>query len=198
MQLEVEDEQEISMIKQHTKSDNLNSRINLIYHTNSNYLTGNMNYVSLHQILTNIYDKLFKLNIRYTKSLSNKNCNVIIENLPLITYGVNHVKRQNIHLFFKKLTNIDKDWEFVRLENVKSEALELENLIFTDLQLFLSLYNYHQNKEKDSIIKNLIKFMYQPIDSIKTYYNDKSVLDEVKRVFEIQNKNEVFFYFFKF
>lgn len=171
-------------------------RIKVIYHTSSDYLEGNMKYVSLHYLLTRVYDQLLKLNIYYTKSLSYNDCNVLIEHLPIVTYGVNTVKQTSIQIFFKKLTNIDCYFN-EHTDNIsKLNAHNLEKIIFTDLQLFLSYYNYHVTKDNIQLWRKVFRFMYQPIVCFKTIRNDRKVISEIERVFNIESKEDVSLIFF--
>jgi hypothetical protein len=169
----------------------LDNKIVVVHHVDSNLIEGNMKYVSIHQILCQIYDKLFNLNINFTKSHSYQNCNILIESLPIISYGVNLVNRSNINLFLKKLTGIDKNFSKNVNESSKSAAHDLERIIFTDLQLFINVYNYYASTSSTPFWKKFFKFLYQPKDSIKTYLKDREVMKEVRRVFDITDIAEV-------
>jgi hypothetical protein len=129
--------------------------------------------------------------MKFTKSLSDSNCNVLIEKFPVIIYGVNIIKRSNIHLFLKKATNIDIH-SIDKLENEnKIQAIQLEKLIFTDLQLFLSYHNYLSNKSRKGFLSKFISFVYQPVLSLQTYFNDKNILNEFHEKMSINSKDDV-------
>jgi hypothetical protein len=172
--------------------DNLSNTIRVMYHTESQLLEGNMGYISLEHILCITYDQLLKLDINFTKSLSYKNCNILIEGFPIITYGVNYVKQNSIHLFLKRLTDIDRHFNEYIDKNIKNESMNLERILFNDLQLFLNYYNYLLKHEQTSYLKSLMRFLYQPIKSFLTYKNDCMIINEIHKAFSINTKEEVF------
>jgi hypothetical protein len=169
----------------------VNDKICIIHHVDSQFVEGNFKYTSIHEILCETYNNLFKLNAEFTKSLSFHYCNVLIENLPKIVYGVNSVSREYIHIFLKKLLNIDKNFNEVQNNEIKDEAQVLERLIFTDLQLFISLYNHYLNINKIGYFRRILKFLYQPWTSIKAYFKDRIVINEAKKVFNVNDMDEV-------
>jgi hypothetical protein len=116
---------------------------------------------------------------------------VLIDKFPVVVYGVNIIKRSNIHLFFKKVTSIDSQ-TIDKLDNEnKIQAIELEKLIFTDLQLFLSYHNYLIYKSKIGFFSHFIRVFYQPILSLQTYFNDKNILREFHDKMSINSKEDV-------
>lgn len=177
----------------HINSDTFRKeKFTVLCHVNSDYLEGNYRYISLLEILCEVYNRIFKLDIHFTKSLSYQNCNVLIENLPKLVYGINNVSRESIHIFLKKVVGIDRISEIESIDNeTQKEAYEVEKVIFTDLQLFISVYNYNLKRYKYSVFKTLFRLMYQPYQFLKTYLNDRKFINEFKRVFEITNNDEV-------
>jgi hypothetical protein len=172
------------------------NQICVVSYEDSKYLEGNIKYVSIHHILCQTYNKLFKLNIHFTKSHSYANCNVLIEHFPILVYGENLVKRANVHHLLKEITKVDINFKFDKLNNeLKIQSQEIEKLIFTDLQLFLGFYNYHKMRENNSRLKGFLKFLFQPILTIRTYFNDQKVLKEIYRIMSVNKKEEVTLYY---
>jgi hypothetical protein len=175
-------------------SDKLNhsyisDRITLMYHAH-----GNKKYISVHQTLCEVYDKLLKLGVKYTRSYSSRHSNVLIENLPVISYGINGVKYNNFHIFLKKLTNIDKEFEEHSNNELKTLAADLENTIFTDLHLYLNFYSYQLGRKKFSpreILRTIYRYLYKPVDSVRSFLEDRRILNDMQKVFHLNTIEEV-------
>jgi hypothetical protein len=164
---------------------------NVIQHKGSCIIEGNMRSANIHKILCDTYEKLFRLHFNHINSFSYKECNILIDSFPIITYGINHVTNIQIPHFLRKATNIDQDFNSTQNNFRKVDAQNLEKIIFSDLQLFLNFYKYKKSFEGVSFWKKSIKFLYQPLYSIRTYYNDLDVINELESSFNISTKEEV-------
>jgi hypothetical protein len=171
------------------KSSIISDKITLMHHAH-----GNKRYISVHQTLCEVYDKLLQLEVKYTRSYSSRHSNVLIENLPVISYGINGVKYNNFHIFLKKLTNIDKEFEEHSTNELKTLAADLENTILTDLHLYLNFYSYQLGRKKfcpREILRSLYRFLYKPFDSIRSFLEDRKILNEMYKVFHLNTIEEV-------
>lgn len=171
------------------------NELRVITHTSSEYLEGNIRYVSISQILCEAYEKFLNVNMKFSKSLSYSNCNVLIENFPILTYGINVVKRSNVHIFLKKFSQLDKETSTAFPSDLLGRKIQnLEEIILTDLQLFLSYINYYKIISSQGRMSNLLKFLFQPVLTFKTYLNDRMVLKEINEKFEIKSNEQVYDY----
>jgi hypothetical protein len=156
-------------------------------HNNNIYLIkhhlSNKKYPSIQMTLTEVYNKIFDLQIQFTDSYC-YDSEIHLQKLPALIYGVNQVKYQNFHVFFKRLTQ-DNESTFIDKKNLIST---LEKLIFTDLQLILSLYAYYNRKDENIFDMNKI---YSPIISFYTYKNDIEFIQNIRKVLKIKNKEEI-------
>lgn len=162
----------------------LNNKIYLIRHHLSN-----KKYPSIQMTLSEIYNKLFDLHIQFTESYC-YDSDINLQKLPALIYGVNQVKYQNFHVFFKRLTSIDNESNMnMIMIDKKNIVSQLEKLIFTDLQIILSLYAYYYRKNEN--LSNVLNKIYSPLISFCTYKNDSEFISDVKKVLKIKNKEDV-------
>ncbi len=122
------------------------------------------------------------MNIKFNKSHSYSELNLLIDQLPLLSFDNNLIRPFQIVKFMKELTGIDSDYKGQSFD-------EIESLILNDLQLYLNYYYYYSKKA--SIWKKIVRFLYQPVSSIRTIYNDYQFIKEVNKVFNIHNKDEI-------
>jgi hypothetical protein len=132
------------------------------------------------------------LNIKFNKSLSYAENNLNITGLPLISYGDNLVRPGQITEFVRKLTNIDGHLKFDTDE--REEYERLESIILNDLQLFINYFHYVRNNNNTPKWKNFLLFLYQPCTFVKTCINDHKFINEVNKVFDIENPEQALLY----
>jgi hypothetical protein len=143
---------------------------------------------SIPKILCEVYNNLFDLNVQFTKSFSKYNGSVWDDSLPILTYGGRFEKSNNFGGFFEKLTCINQDF---LLEN-QVEAREIEQLIFVELHLLLTIYTFQ--KRQSSIFqkfRKLVKWIFQPRTSISLYFTNKKFLNTFNENYRIKSLDEV-------
>jgi hypothetical protein len=159
-------------------------------HEKSFLIEGNINHISITQELCLIYNALFKLNMAFTESLNNNYSNIMIENLPYLIYGGIPIKKHFIPDFLKKLVGLEK------MKNLNSDKLlqievdSIEKTILFELQLGLNLYNYFNFYQKTNSLWKVLKTLYQPWITYKTYLHDKENLLELRKLLGITSKYE--------
>jgi hypothetical protein len=141
--------------------------------------------LSIPKILCEVYDNLFNLNVQFTKSFSKYNGSVWDDSLPILTYGGRYEKSNNFSGFFEKLTNINEYFNM-------GKAREIEQLIFIELHLLLTIYTFE--KRQSSIlqkIRKIVKFIFQPRTSLSLYFTNKKFLKTFNENYRINSLDEV-------
>ena len=111
-------------------------RIQCIFHSTGSFLDENTQIYSIFQNLCYTYNQVINLKIEFSFSLNSTYNNIIIDNLPLIVYGRNIIRKANIPNFFKVLTGVDRELEKTDLQS-KMYFETIEKAIYSDLQLHL-------------------------------------------------------------
>jgi len=158
----------------------------------SDFIVGNQESVSVHQILLESYLNLLHLEHKITKTFRTENCTIIDETFPKIYYGENIVNRDKINYFLKEFTNIDKKFKETSYEKILKEANYLENLILTDLNVFLGMFLYFEKKRLTPFWKIFLKSCFMPIRAFRNYRKEKMMLLKFNEIFSITNPNEIF------
>jgi hypothetical protein len=184
------DDTENSKIPHITKKDAHTLEIMVL--GSSDFIVGNQESVSIHQILLESYLNLFQLEFNVTKTLRTENCTIIDETFPKIYYGENLVNRDNINYFLKEFTNIDKKFKENSKERILKEAKYLENLILTDLNVFLGVFLYSEKKRLSPFWKIIFKTCFMPIRAFQNYRKEKIMLHKFNEIFSVTNPNEIF------
>jgi hypothetical protein len=171
--------------------------LNLIYHVNSDSVEGNKNKISIHEIFITTYAKLVGLNISKTKSYSPHHSNILLETLPMVSYGINYSERNKVSKFLKEITNINTTFNFKTPVSLIHSSEKLEKIILTDLQLFLNLINYFNYHQETPLWKKILNYIYQPRESLYTYLKDRRVLNKTCDVFSSDGYQEVIYFYLK-
>jgi hypothetical protein len=159
-------------------------------HEKSFLIEGNINHISITQELCFIYNSLFKLNTTFTESLNNNYSNIMIENLPYLIYGGIPIKKHFIPDFLKKLVNLEKMKNINSDKMLQIEVDSIEKSILFDMQLGLNLYNYFNFYQKTNSLWKVLKTIYQPWITYRTYLHDKENLLEFRKLLGISSKYE--------
>jgi hypothetical protein len=157
-------------------------------HEKSFLIEGNINHISITQELCLIYNSLFKLNMTFTESLNNNYTNIMVENLPYLIFGGIPIKKNFIPDFLKKLVSLEKMKNINSDKLLQIEADSIEKTILFDIQLGLNLYNYMNFYQKTNSLWKVLKTVYQPWITYRTYLHDKETLLELRKLLGISSK----------
>ena len=105
-------------------------------HSKGLNLEGKNQIHSIFQNLCLTYNEVMNLKIEFSFSQNSTNNHIVIDNLPIIVYGKNIIRKTNIPNFFKVLTGIDRELENNIIE-IKMYYEMIEKAIFSDLELLL-------------------------------------------------------------
>ena len=171
-------------------NDNNSHKLQIMMDANSNFIEDNTSPKSIHQILCEAYIKLLKLDFEITKTYSEDNSNIIDVSLPIIYYGKNFVQRDNLNTFFKKLTNIDKNFCEISDSITKTHIEKLEKIILSELPVLLGFYLHNMKKKHSSSSKTILKTIYNPFKTFRTLRRNIQILKEIDQVFSISDDEE--------
>jgi hypothetical protein len=169
-----------------------------ILHTSSFFIEGNINNISILQELIYSFNAVYNLGLKFIFSLNNSTTNLIVNDLPVIIFGNHVINKGNIFSFLKQFVKIRDKYSFKSLDSLNTDELylkkiqieNLEKIILTDLQLILNYYSSYINSEKTNFFWKFIKFLLQPIKSVKTNKNDKSLNLEITKMIGVSTKFE--------
>ncbi len=181
----------------------MSESLKCLIHKSSYFIEGNVCNANIQEDLIKTYDTLYNLKIKYTPSLNTKPENLSAKELPYILYGNVRIERGNINSFLKRLTNIDFNLEIndeYYLDGIqysKYEIFIMEKIIFSDLQAYVDFYSYMKYSEKTPMFIRVIKFLFQPIQTIKSFIYDPKYLAKNNMIYGITTlKNVNNFYIF--
>lgn len=163
----------------------------------SNFIEGNTCNINIYETIITTYDKIFNLKIKYSQSLNSKPENLSPKELPYLLYGATKIERGNLKSFLKRLTNIDynlsltDDYYLDGIQYSKMEFFNLEKIILSDLQAYADNYLYLKSLENTGMFKRVSKFVYQPIQTIRSIFFDSRNLVYNSKQFGITDSNNV-------
>lgn len=175
----------------------MSESLKCMIYKSSNFIEGNICNINIQENLINTYDKLFNLKIFFNQSLNTKPENLSGKELPYILYGNTKIERGNINSFLKRLTNIDcnleknQDYYLDGIQYDKIEFFIMEKILLTDLQSYVDNYLYLKYLEKTSMFTRFTKFLYQPIQTIKSLFIDSKNLIYYSKIYGITCLNDV-------
>jgi len=166
----------------------------------SDFIEGNICNSNLYETIITTYDKLFRLEIKYSESLNTRAENLSPKELPCLVYGATKIERGNLNSFLKRLTDIDFNLSLAReyysdgIQYSKIEFFILEKIILSDLQTYCDNYLYLKTHGEYGMFKRVTKFLYQPIQTIKSVFWDSRNLVHNSKLYGINGSNHVIFF----
>lgn len=166
-----------------------NNKITIICHNETQFKKGKFYIISIPTILSKVYSDVLNLDNDFLKTNGHKDSKILMDFFPIAVYGENFVKESQLPEFLKKVTNIDKHFDENSDFSIKQEVMNLEKIIFNELQLFLNYHHFHHRKI--SLGQKIADIFAQPLDSVRFLIKDYFILKEMKRSFNMYEKREV-------